>query len=110
RSEALDAHLEYCTAGGGAVRLSYSGGLPGVPLLGLVTRWALPRGMPGHWSEATKSQLALYLLRGRRSADLLQSAKRQREWLGVAGLSRVRLPTQAGACYSLYVAPHAGTP
>lgn len=110
RSEALDAHLEYCTSGGGAVRLSYSGGLPGVPLLGLVTRWPLPRGMPGHWSESTKSQLALYLLRGRRSADLLHSAKRQREWLGVAGLSRVSLPTQAGACYSLFLAPHAGTP
>ncbi|MCA9626410.1 MAG: hypothetical protein KC766_02035 [Myxococcales bacterium] len=110
RGEALDGHVELCTATLGRVRLGYSGGFPHVPLLGLVSRFAFPRDFPRHWTDATKNQLALLLRQKRLPATSFEDARRRREWLGVAGVTRATLPTRAGACYTVVVAASSGVP
>ncbi|MEZ4375975.1 MAG: hypothetical protein R3B07_34535 [Polyangiaceae bacterium] len=110
RGEALDAHVELCTASPGAVRLSYSGGFPHVPLLGLLSRFAFPGDFPKHWSDSTKNQLALLLHEKRLGSGTFADSGRRREWLGVAGVTRAALQTQAGACYTVVVAAHSGIP
>ncbi len=110
RGEALDAHVDLCTASRGQVRLAYSGGFPHVPLLGLLSHFPFPADFPNHWTDSTKNQLALLLHHKRLPLGVFADANRRREWLGVAGVTRAALPTQAGACYTVVVAAHAGTP
>ncbi len=106
-SEALDAAAMFCTATPGQVRLTTAGGMPGAPVIALITRWPLPP-LPGHFSTITKNQLALHWLRQRVPPP--DDGARQREWLGVAGHTTLSLPTRAGACYNVALAAHAGAP
>ncbi|MBX3181472.1 MAG: hypothetical protein KIT72_13635 [Polyangiaceae bacterium] len=106
-SEALDAHVEFCTSTPGEVRLGALGGMPRAPVITLITRWPLPP-LPDHFSTLTKNQLALRWLRQRTPPPA--DSGRQREWLGVVGHTTLALPTRAGACYQVVVAAHAGAP
>jgi hypothetical protein len=100
-TESADASGRFCLGQAELVRLRYVGSLPAVPVLLLMSRWALPSGIPPHWPAEARASIAQAI---RRHHALPLGNALTYESLGVAGTTILPVEVEPGACYLIAAA------
>lgn len=106
-SDSPDAVLEKCDGDKTVSKLRFTGSLPGVPVVVMRASWPLPQGLPVDWGSGPRgsmvSALGIAQTRALAPGPVYES-------LGVAGITALPVPVEAGACYLVGVTAIRGNP
>ncbi len=96
QTNSADASVGVCVGSRQVARLDFAGSIPGVPVLLMQTKWALPKGLPAHWSPNARGRIA-GAIRTRHLHSLPGSPVY--ESLGISGVTVMPIEVEPGACY-----------
>jgi hypothetical protein len=107
RTDSADASLALCIGRPRVARLRFAGTIPGSPVVMLMARWELPKGLPAAWGPLARARIA-ESVRRHHHRDLPGTPIYAS--LGVTGVTILPVELEPGACYLAALAAIRGEP